>query len=83
MTGHKKNKANTLFTEPTKKLIFERINQMEFSLRIKMGNEAMQTHIDLSKSLAKVANLVYQGKMAGTILDLQGYAVGNFETKTI
>ena len=53
----------------------------EFTLRIKMGNEAMQTPEDVAASLRDVANRLDWGmyRRSGEILDYNGNKVGEWE----
>ena len=52
----------------------------EFTLRIKMGNEAMQTPEDVAASLRAVANRLDWGmyRRSGEILDYDGNKVGEW-----
>lgn len=52
----------------------------EFTLRIKMGNDAMKTPEDVSESLLAVANLLNfgAGSRSGEIIDLNGNKVGEW-----
>ena len=53
----------------------------EFTLRIKMGNEAMQTPEDVANRLLAVANRLNYGmdRQSGEILDMNGNKVGEWE----
>ena len=52
----------------------------EFTLRIEMGNAAMQTPGDVAESLRDVATLLYFGadSRSGKILDYNGNVVGEW-----
>lgn len=52
----------------------------EFTLRIKLGNEAMQTSEDVAASLRAVANRLNYGidRQSGEILDYNGNKVGEW-----
>ena len=52
----------------------------EFTLRIKMGNEAMQTPEDVANRLLAVANRLNYGmdRQSGEIIDLNGNKVGEW-----
>ena len=53
----------------------------EFTLRIKMGNEAMQTPEDVANRLLAVANRLNYGmdRQSGEILDMNGNKVGEWK----
>ena len=53
----------------------------EFTLRIKLGNEAMQTPEDVADRLLAVANRLNYGidRQSGEILDMNGNNVGHWE----
>ena len=53
----------------------------EFTLRIKLGNEAMQTPEDVAASLRDIANRLDWGmyRRSGEILDYNGNKVGEWE----
>ena len=53
----------------------------EFTLRIKMGNDAMQTPEDVAASLRDIANRLDWGmyRRSGEILDYDGNKVGEWE----
>ena len=52
----------------------------EFTLRIKMGNDAMQTPEDVADRLLAVANRLNYGidRQSGEIIDLNGNKVGEW-----
>lgn len=52
---------------------------MAFSLRIELGNDAMQTPEDIVEALRSVARKLEGGDTEGTIRDLNGNTVGSFE----
>ena len=53
----------------------------EFTLRIKLGNDAMQTPEDVAASLRDIANRLDWGmyRRSGEILDYNGNVVGDWE----
>ena len=53
----------------------------EFTLRIKMGNDAMQTPEDVAASLRDIANRLDWGmyRRSGEILDMNGNKVGEWK----
>ena len=53
----------------------------EFTLRITLGNEAMQTPEDVAASLRDIANRLDWGmyRRSGEILDMNGNRVGEWE----
>ena len=53
----------------------------KFTLRIKMGNDAMQTPEDVANRLLAVANRLNYGmdRQSGKILDYNGNKVGEWE----
>jgi hypothetical protein len=52
-----------------------------FTLKIKLGNEAMQTDDDISSALKEVAYNVESGITSGKIFDLNGNSVGTYQVK--
>lgn len=50
----------------------------EFTLRIQLGNAAVQTPGDIADLLRKVASRLDAGQEDGKILDLNGSSVGEF-----
>ena len=52
----------------------------EFTLRIELGNEAMQTPEDVAASLREIANRLDWGmyRRSGEILDMNGNTVGEW-----
>lgn len=51
---------------------------MEFNLKIKLGNAAMQTPQDVAKVLREVAVMVEMGRAEMGIKDLNGNTVGGY-----
>ena len=49
-----------------------------FILGIDMGNEAMQTHLEVATALEAVARKLARGDTDGTIQDSNGNTVGSF-----
>jgi len=52
-----------------------------FTLKIKLGNDAMQTNEDIARSLKEVYNLIRNENRYGSIYDINGNKVGFFEVK--
>jgi hypothetical protein len=50
----------------------------EFSLEIRLGNEAMQSVDDVARMLEKIAGLLRRGRVDGKIMDLNGNSVGHY-----
>lgn len=57
----------------------------EFTLRIKLGNEAMQSGYDIAIALQDIADDIkdfeYTKNISGTIMDLNGNSVGKWQVK--
>lgn len=53
----------------------------EFTLQIRMGNDAMQTARDASDALIEVSEDILNGRTEGRIRDLNGNTVGEWEFK--
>ena len=57
---------------------------MTFTLKIKLGNEAMQTPFDVADALARLSVWIYRnlndlGSESGNIRDLNGNRVGEWK----
>lgn len=50
----------------------------EFTLTIELGNDAMQTDVDLADTIHKVAREVADGWSDGDVRDANGNTVGHF-----
>lgn len=53
-------------------------NDLNFHLNIRMGNDAMRSHLDLANTLFSVADNVEYGESEGKIFDSNGNNVGNW-----
>jgi hypothetical protein len=50
-----------------------------FTVKIELGNEAMQSYVDVANALKKVAIRVGVGDAYGKIMDRNGNSVGKWE----
>ncbi len=50
----------------------------DFILKISLGNEAMNTPIDVGVALGRVSSRLLRGDTAGQIRDLNGNTVGSY-----
>jgi hypothetical protein len=50
-----------------------------FTLKIKLGNDAMSSSDDIIEALSEVTNKLSLGKTSGMIYDLNGNSVGEFK----
>lgn len=53
-------------------------NDLNFHLHIRMGNDAMRSHLDLARTLVSVADNIEYGGSEGKIFDSNGNNVGNW-----
>lgn len=53
----------------------------EFTLTIKLGNDAMQTRRDIADALRAVVDKLESGALDGKIFDTNGNKVGSWEVK--
>lgn len=49
------------------------------TIKIRLGNEAMQTEKDISDALITIAQKILRGSQEGKVMDINGNSVGTYK----